>query len=570
VGCLEGGRGAYRLTRAVEELELPGTVQAVLSARIDRLAEREKQLLQTASVIGKEFSEAVLQRVAELPEAELQAALSSLTEAEFLYPKVLFPEAEYAFRHPLTQEVAYRSQLGERRGRVHASVARALEEVHAESPDEHAALVAHHWESAGEALEAARWHRRAAEWAGLRNLEQALRHWRSCRELTAGLSGSAEADAIRLASCLGILRGATFFLDVADEEAEAAFREGRSLAEQASDLAALAMVLSSYSGALSARERFVEALSVLDEAIQVSDRTGDRGLRAAVRTNFMASIAAGRLEELRVRSQEGLDLVDGDPDLGSGYVGFSPLVALTVNLGCALCEQGHLREGFETLDRGIELARQHDQILLLGVGDYRSAVAAFWARDLDRMMRAVRELAAIAEKQSNPGIQVTYRVALGLVHLAREEWEEAARTLEPLRAFSGTGGPLAQAYLGCGDRDRARTVAEQAVAQNRASGALRYEIPALRTLARVLRTIDPAREVETIEASLSRAEDLVRETDLRLLLPSLHEERAGLARAFQRPSDADRELREAHRLYTEMGATGHAERLAKELGEGGA
>jgi hypothetical protein len=82
----------------------------------------------------------------------------------------------------------------------------------------------------------------------------------------------------------------------------------------------------------------------------------------------------------------------------------------------------------------------------------------------------------------------------------------------------------------------------------------------------VLRTIDLARELEKIEASLSRAEDLVRETGARLYLPSLHEERARLAQALQRPSDAERELREAHRLYTEIGATGHAERLARELG----
>jgi hypothetical protein len=183
------------------------------------------------------------------------------------------------------------------------------------------------------------------------------------------------------------------------------------------------------------------------------------------------------------------------------------------------------------------------------------------------MMRAVRELAAIAEKQSTPEIQVIYRVALGLVHLMREEWKEAARSLEPVAAFSGAFGQLlAQAYLGCGDCDRARSVAEQAVAQNRARGALHYEMYALRTLARVLRTIDAAREAETIEASLSRAEDLVRETGARLQLPSLHEERARLASALQGPSDADRELREAYRLYAEMGATGHAERLAKELG----
>jgi tetratricopeptide (TPR) repeat protein len=356
------------------------------------------------------------------------------------------------------------------------------------------------------------------------------------------------------------------FLDVADEEAEAAFREGRSLAQQASDLAALGNILLLHSGALQARQRFAEALSTLDEAIQVSDRTGDRGLRAAVRTVALAPMAAGRLEELRVRSQEGLDLVGGDPDLGSEHAGFSPLATLNIILGDAVCYLGHLREGFETLDRGLELARQHDQIFSLSYGNIENAILAITAGDLDRLMRAVRELAVLAEKQPTPVTQMSYRLALARAHLAREEWEEAARTLEPLQTFFSTDALLARAYLGCGDQDRARTLAEQAVARNRASGALSYEIHALRTLAQVLRTIDPAREFETIETSLSRAEDLVRETGARLVLPSLHEERAALARALQRPSDADSELREAHRLYTEMGAAGHAERLARELG----
>jgi hypothetical protein len=125
---------------------------------------------------------------------------------------------------------------------------------------------------------------------------------------------------------------------------------------------------------------------------------------------------------------------------------------------------------------------------------------------------------------------------------------------------------LARACLGCGDRDRARTVVQQAVVRDRASGALLYETWSLLTLARVLSTIDATGELETIEASLSRAEDLLRETGARLVLPSLHEERARLAQALGRPSEADRELRESHRLYTEIGATGHAERLAEELG----
>jgi predicted ATPase len=121
---------------------------------------------QTAAVIGKEFAEPVLKRVAELSEAELPESLGKLTAAEFIYEEALYPHAEYAFKHPLTQEVAYRSQLGERRSRGHAAVARAIAELYPEQLDERAALLAHHWERAGEAARAAEWHRRAALWAG--------------------------------------------------------------------------------------------------------------------------------------------------------------------------------------------------------------------------------------------------------------------------------------------------------------------------------------------------------------------------------------------------------------------
>jgi predicted ATPase len=62
-GALVGVRGVYRLGKSVEKIAVPETVQSVLAARIDRLPEREKQVLETASVIGKTFSEPILRRV---------------------------------------------------------------------------------------------------------------------------------------------------------------------------------------------------------------------------------------------------------------------------------------------------------------------------------------------------------------------------------------------------------------------------------------------------------------------------------------------------------------------------
>jgi predicted ATPase len=114
-GALAGEAGAHHLTRDIDSLEIPTTVQLVLAARIDRLGEREKNVLQAASVIGREFSASLLRRVAGIDESVLGDALRTLVQAEFLHETALYPEAEYAFKHPLTQEVALSSQLRERR-----------------------------------------------------------------------------------------------------------------------------------------------------------------------------------------------------------------------------------------------------------------------------------------------------------------------------------------------------------------------------------------------------------------------------------------------------------------------
>ena len=117
----EGGMGLSPV------LQLPATVQAVLAARIDRLPLEEKQLLQTAAVIGTEVPVPLLQAMAERPEAALHHSLAHLQAAEFLYETRLFPEHAYTFKHALTQEVAYGSLLQERRRALHARIVEALE-----------------------------------------------------------------------------------------------------------------------------------------------------------------------------------------------------------------------------------------------------------------------------------------------------------------------------------------------------------------------------------------------------------------------------------------------------------
>jgi class 3 adenylate cyclase len=151
---LVGARGAYRLAKALTSLQVPATVQAVLAARIDRLPPEEKVLLQTAAVIGTEVPLALLQTVAEAPEAPLRLGLTHLQTAEFLYETRLFPEVTYTFTHALTQQVAYEMLLqGQRRAR-HARIVAALEALAGDRLAEQVERLAYHalrgevWEKA--------------------------------------------------------------------------------------------------------------------------------------------------------------------------------------------------------------------------------------------------------------------------------------------------------------------------------------------------------------------------------------------------------------------------------------
>ena len=130
-GVLDGAPGAYRLSRSVEGIDVPATVQAVVAARIDRLAPEDKALVQTAAVIGRDVPFGLLRGVAGLPEDALRSALARLLAAEFLYEVAIFPEPEYTFKHALTHEIAYGGLLHERRRDLHARIVRAFE---AEAP----------------------------------------------------------------------------------------------------------------------------------------------------------------------------------------------------------------------------------------------------------------------------------------------------------------------------------------------------------------------------------------------------------------------------------------------------
>jgi class 3 adenylate cyclase/tetratricopeptide (TPR) repeat protein len=132
------------LTQSIEKIQLPGTVQAVISSRFDRLDGKMQETLRLASVIGREFAQRILERVTPKPQ-ELSKLLQELKALEVIQQIRVLPDPEYIFKHVLTLVVVYNSLLLKRRKELHGLVGQAIEELYKDRLEEQYEALAHHF-----------------------------------------------------------------------------------------------------------------------------------------------------------------------------------------------------------------------------------------------------------------------------------------------------------------------------------------------------------------------------------------------------------------------------------------
>jgi class 3 adenylate cyclase/tetratricopeptide (TPR) repeat protein len=142
---IERKDNTYRLSKDVHRLTIPSTIQDVIMARVDSLPERAKEVLQMGSVIEREFSYPLINRVTGFQEKELLSYLSILKDSELLYERGIYPQSNYIFKHALTREVVYDSILAKRKKKLHEEIGNALEELNKDSLSEHYEVLAEHY-----------------------------------------------------------------------------------------------------------------------------------------------------------------------------------------------------------------------------------------------------------------------------------------------------------------------------------------------------------------------------------------------------------------------------------------
>jgi tetratricopeptide (TPR) repeat protein len=468
-GVLRGQRGAYGLAAPIEDVTLPETVQAVLASRIDRLTDRDKEVLQAASVIGRDVPIELLRAVVDLSVPELTASLERLSTAELLGPGE--SPGERAFRHPLAQEVAYRTQLLDRRRGTHAAIARALLTIHGPAAPVHAALLAHHFDEAGERLAAARWHEQAGRRIARSDPAAGVRHCRRVTALLATLPESREILMLELTSRIARLEIGRI-AGIEEREAQDLFDEARAVAERLQDTAGHAFLLTSYGRLCGLAGDVGQYLACAERAMELAE--GSEAMFEFEMRSVLAhaQLAVGRLAPARATAERALTEVSRVAGLRDALARSTAPGLCRVWWALASAHLGRAAEAEDALQA--LLAEESEAALQALYGTHAFLCEVLRLRgDLPGALAHGRRGVELAEEHGSVFSRVEAAAFLGAAELTDGDLTAATSVLERALALARARrtalwyeprilATLADAKLAAGDRSGARALLSEA------------------------------------------------------------------------------------------------------------
>jgi class 3 adenylate cyclase len=374
-GVLVSTNGSYALERPLDQVRVPDTIQEVILSRIDRLEKEAKEAMQLASVIGREFTARLLNRISDV-EAKLDDLLGELKQLELIFEKDYFPELSYMFKHALTHDVAYSTLLMERRRNLHRVVGAGIEELYANRLSEQYEALAHHyyeaqdWQKALEYLEKAG-DKAVAAFANEDALDYYARAFEVCDRL--GLDGL--KSAIAIAPKRGMLNYAVGAADAAVEDFERMLQAAQEDGDRHQEGVALC-----WKGIMLAWGSDPEqGEECMREALMIADEEGHDDIKTAA--NFWLGtimVIYGKIEESRAYTDKVDETV---PEVADPFtVGFwCWMGGMTKNWeGQFDASLLHLDRWKSAMDSVImtQVAKLWNQALALsGKGEYHSALA---------------------------------------------------------------------------------------------------------------------------------------------------------------------------------------------------
>ncbi|MFO7985483.1 MAG: adenylate/guanylate cyclase domain-containing protein [Desulfatiglandaceae bacterium] len=287
-GVIEQRDRQYVLNRRPSQIQVPDTIQGIIAARIDRLDETLKQIMQVASVIGREFAFRILQAITEMKEG-LKSHLLNLQGLEFIHEKSLFPELEYIFKHAITQEVAYNSLLHKRRREIHGKIGRAIEQIYPERLEEFYEILAYHYSKSDNLKKAASYLKLAGQKAmGRFSPAEAFRFYKEAMATLDQMEDTDQNKKERIETLVSMgfpLRELAF-----PEDSFAFLQEGETLCKECKDQRNLAILYSHMGGFYSAKGNAAMGMKYMLDAFGEAERLQDSQITARIGASLSFSL----------------------------------------------------------------------------------------------------------------------------------------------------------------------------------------------------------------------------------------------------------------------------------------
>ena len=566
-GTLAKSGGRIRLTRPVSEISVPETVQEVIGARIDRLSSSAKRTVQVAAVLGRQFRRDQLEQLLAGESIAVAAELEELEHRGIVHRKTVLSEEEFRFGESVTQELAYESLLGRERRALHGRIARLVEETADESSAERSALLAHHFARSDErdkAIEALL--RAAADAERVPSYHAAREFYRAAWNMAAQALETVPDDGLRrhaLSAALGFCHMSVIYASTGEtEEIERIARHGRELARELDVKSAYAS-FPSYEGLAaisSGPDRFAHGLALVEEALDTARREGlvhntvniSRGLAFTYlfdgRFREANELIARALRELEAMEAPGRpsDLWFGVRSMHASILlhgdGLEPAATAELDLHTRARQHGNRTIGSSTAS-------------LLGLihllrGDY--AEAARWA---EISLEIAREIGNVTASRVAATVAILARTELGLPVVAGRYVRHVETSLGGATSVPLHLGLIVDALLSIGEWKRAESVIEQS--EHHTGGRLRAASWAA-ARAELLRH-DPRRLDEAAHEA-ERALVLAEEIDSRSTVACALLTAAQIERVKGNHARATAQLEHARELFAKLGDVHHGRR----------
>ena len=451
-GALKRSDGMVKLVKPLASLRIPPTVQTILAARIDRLRNDEKNLLQTLAVLGREFVLNLARSVAGRSEDEFERLIANLQLGEFVYEQPSITDVEYIFKHALTQEVAYNSILLERRKQLHEDAGRAIESLYPSSLDDHVADLAHHFSRSANQAKAVEYLRLAGMQAIARGaLPQAVQNLEGALALLRTFPEGPARDQLELQVLSPLGTAYIAVRGYAAPEVGPAFHRARELCDRiGSPQERFAVVWGNFAWRI-VRGEMDLSLDLASEALDHAERLDDpgvwmealflMGVTLYYRGDFLGALA---------QYEKALAHYDDDHErtrMWATRVGEHAGVTHRCYLALTLWQLGHAEQALKVNREMLELARSIDHPFSLAYGlHHTSWLYQYLGRPTDILAKSGEQI-RFSSEQGFPLFRATGIVygAAGLL-LQGQEKKALPELIRGLDAYRATGAALALPY----------------------------------------------------------------------------------------------------------------------------